>query len=96
MTWIRTIAPQDADETLRAAYEQARSHYPPEYGTPAPAVTRPDGSSDSVVASHSLIPDALLHSFSTLGVLLSPSLPLSRRQQELIATLVSALNQCFY
>ena len=30
------------------------------------------------------------------GVLLAPELPLQRRQHEMIATLVSALNRCFY
>ena len=39
---------------------------------------------------------ALRHALSTYGVLLSPELPLTRRQHEMIATLVSALNRCFY
>jgi hypothetical protein len=33
---------------------------------------------------------------SAYGVLLSPELPLARRQHEMIATVVSALNRCFY
>ena len=33
---------------------------------------------------------------ATLAVLLSPQLPLSRRQHEMIATVVSAQNSCFY
>jgi hypothetical protein len=51
---------------------------------------------DSIVLSHSLIPQALHHAFATFGVLTDPALPLSRRQQEMIATTVSALNRCFY
>jgi len=31
-----------------------------------------------------------------LGVALSPELPLQRRQHEMIATVVSAANRCFY
>lgn len=49
-----------------------------------------------IVASHSLIPEALHHAFATFGVLLSPDLPLTRRQQEMIATAVSAANRCVY
>ena len=48
------------------------------------------------MASHSLIPQALRHAMSTFGVLLSPDLPLTRRQHEMIATVVSALNRCVY
>jgi hypothetical protein len=36
------------------------------------------------------------HAMSAFGVLLAPDLPLSRRQQEMIATVVSAHNRCFY
>jgi hypothetical protein len=38
----------------------------------------------------------MLHALSTYGVLLDPQLPLTRRQHEMIATVVSALNRCFY
>ena len=64
--------------------------------TVAAALQNVDGSSDSIVASHSLIPEAMLHAMSAYGVLLSKNLPLSRRQHEMIATVVSALNRCFY
>lgn len=96
MTWIRVIPPDQADDRLRAAYETVYPLYPPEYRVEVPAVQRPDGSADSIVAAHSLIPDALKHGMATLGVLLSPDLPLTRRQHEMIATVVSAINSCFY
>jgi len=48
------------------------------------------------VAAHSLIPDALFHAFSTFGALMSPDLPLQRRQHEMIATMVSVANRCVY
>ena len=38
----------------------------------------------------------LYHAFATFGSLLSPELPLSRRQHEMIATVVSANNRCRY
>ena len=97
MTWIRTIPPAEADEDLQRRYQAVRSLYPPEYGVEVPAVVDPaTGTADSVVASHSLIPAAMQYAMSTFAVLLSEELPLTRRQHEMIATVVSALNRCFY
>lgn len=96
MTWIPIIPPQNAEGELREAYGAVYALYPPEYGIEAAAVRRADGSADSIVAAHSLIPSALRHSMSAYGALLSPALPLSRSQHEMIATVVSALNGCFY
>jgi hypothetical protein len=96
MTWIRTIAPADATPELQKCYEAVYGLYPAEYRTEVPAVQRPDGGADSITASHSLIPEALRHALSTYGALLDAKLPLTRRQHEMIATVVSALNRCFY
>jgi hypothetical protein len=90
MTWIRTIPMAEADERLRRAREAQQALYPVEYAKP---VHPPD---ESIVASHSLIPDALYHAFATFGVLMSPNLPLSRRQHEMITTVVSVANRCKY
>ena len=83
----------EEDTRLRDAYLEVRKLYPEEYGQPS-AVLELQG--ESIVASHSLIPDALLHAFSTFGALMSADLPLTRRQHEMIATLVSVENRCFY
>jgi hypothetical protein len=96
MTWIKTVPPPEADEALRRLYEDLQGLYPPEYGDPVPAVTRPDGTSDGVVAAHSLIPEAMWHMMAGLAALLRPGLGLTRRQQEMIAAVVSARNSCFY
>jgi hypothetical protein len=93
MTWIRTIPLAEADETLRRAIEAQRALYPQEYATPVQPTA--DGTS-GIVASHSLIPDALHHAFATFGVLMSPALPLTRRQHEMITTMVSVTNRCRY
>ncbi len=93
MTWIKTISP-DSDEKVRRAMEAQRELYPIEYAVPIHPT--PDGLSSSIVASHSLIPDALYHAFATFGVLMSPDLPLSRRQHEMITTMVSVTNRCHY
>jgi len=84
----------DEDERVKRAIEAERQLYPQEYRTPAPAVDR--GEENSITASHSLIPDALYHSFSALGAMLSPDLPLQRHQHEMIATVVSVTNRCHY
>ena len=96
MTWIRTVPAQEATGSLRDCYQAIYPLYPAEYAAEVAAVQRNDGSSDSIVAAHSLIPEAMRHLMSGLGVLLSPDLPLTRRQHEMIATVVSALNRCFY
>ncbi len=48
------------------------------------------------MSTHTLIPQALHHAFAAFGALLSPELPLSRAQHEMITTHVSALNRCHY
>jgi ribosomal protein S12 methylthiotransferase accessory factor YcaO len=90
MTWIRTIPIEEADEKLRNALEAARAGYPKEYERSS----SPGG--DSVVASHTLIPDAMHHIFAGFAAMMSPDLPLSRAQHEMIATMVSVENRCFY
>jgi hypothetical protein len=94
MTWIKTIPFDEADPSLRRAIEMQRQLYPVEYATPVHPVG--DGEMSGIVASHSLIPDALYHAFATFGVLMSPDLPLSRRQHEMITTMVSEANRCKY
>jgi hypothetical protein len=93
MTWIRTVPLSEADEKLRSAVEGQKALYPKEYATPVHPT--PDGTS-GIVASHSLIPDALYHAFATFGALMAPALPLTRRQHEMITTVVSVTNRCRY
>lgn len=93
MTWIKTVPLSEADAKLLEAMEAQRELYPVEYATPVHPT--PDGPS-GIVASHTLIPEALKHAFSTFGVLMSPDLPLTRAQHEMITTRVSVLNRCHY
>lgn len=93
MTWIKTISPSE-DEAVRRAVEAQKELYPIEYATPVHPT--PDGEMSGIVASHSLIPDALHHAFATFGTLMSPELPLTRRQHEMITTVVSVTNRCHY
>jgi hypothetical protein len=94
MTWITTIPYENADQALRRAIDMQRELYPIEYATPVHPVG--GGETSGIVASHTLIPDALYHAFATFGVLMSPDLPLSRRQHEMITTMVSETNRCKY
>jgi hypothetical protein len=97
MTWIKTIKPRDADVHLREAMRW-RSIYPSEYRDEVPILRDIASNRDGkgISDSHSLIPPALYHAFSLLGELLQPELPLQRRQHEMIATVVSLINDCFY
>ena len=97
MTWIKTVSPAESAE-LREVLQAQAALYPGEYATERrhernlPEVV----ANDNIVLSHSLIPEALRHAFATFGSLMDPSLPLTRRQHEMIALTVSALNRCFY
>ena len=93
MTWIKTVR-MDEDERVKQAIEAQRKLYPIEYATPVHPVD--NGETAGIVASHTLIPEALFHAFSTFGALMSPDLPLTRRQHEMITTVVSVTNRCHY
>ena len=93
MTWIKTVGMQD-DENVSDALMEQRKLYPQEYATPVPAVDF--GMEAGIVLSHSLIPQAMYHSFSAFGAMMSPDLPLRRDQHEMIATIVSVTNRCHY
>ncbi len=97
MAWIKTIKPEEADEKLIAAMHSQRHLYPKEYAERVDAATSQSSEQDeSIIRSHSLLPDTLHHAFATYGTLLSPDLPLSRAQHEMIAATVSVCNSCFY
>ena len=91
--WISQVPMTEASDALRRAVEYQMGLFPAEYDRPV----HPSGGGPSgIVASHSLIPNALKHAFSTFGALMDPELPLTRRHHELIATMVSVTNRCRY
>ena len=94
--WIKIIPPAEAGPELREALQSQGSLYPEEYKIPIATLADVHEAGASIVMSHSLIPAALKHAFSTFGSLMSPDLPLSRRQHEMIAAAVSSANTCFY
>ncbi len=93
MTWIKTVR-MDEDPRVKAAIEAQRKIYPQEYAKPVPSVER--GPEAGVMASHTLLPDVLYHSFGAFGAMMAPELPLARHQHEMIATIVSVTNGCHY
>ena len=94
MPWIRTPKPSPADPALMEAVGAVRGAMPPEYGRP-PSDRLPEPvRQDSIVLAHTLAPGVLHGFFSAYNELFSSELPLSRRDQELIAVVVSKLNDC--
>jgi hypothetical protein len=93
MAWIRTIPFAEAGDELREAMKKLHAMYPPEYDDPVFPRANDDA---GVTGAHSLIPDAMFHALATFASLMSPDLPLKREQHEMIATVVSATNDCFY
>lgn len=98
MTWIETAQPGPDRPDLAAAFQRALSGYPVEYSPAARGLRElpPAVADDSIVHAPSLIPPALEGFFAGYGALLDPALPLTRREHELIASVVSATNACFY
>jgi hypothetical protein len=90
MAWIKTIGLKDPDMTpeLMAVYRELAATKPPEYG----------GGEDagSILKSHSLDPQALRMALGAGMHLIAGPSPLSRREREMINTVVSAANRCFY
>lgn len=96
MARIRTVRPGEARGALRAAYERLASQFPPEYSTGADPAAPPELNPDGVVVAHSLLPEVMEPVFEAFVRLMSPELPLSRRQHEMINTVVSNVNRCEY
>jgi hypothetical protein len=93
MAWIKTIPFPEANEELKKTMTDLRATYPIEY---AQSTADQTGTEESIVESHTLIPQAMYHAFAEFSALMSPDLPLKRRQHEMIATMVSVINSCHY
>ncbi|MGE0641152.1 MAG: hypothetical protein AB7G12_02360 [Thermoanaerobaculia bacterium] len=97
MARIRTIPPHQASGQLKEAYDRLAPLFPPEYshGDEDPD-SAPELNPDGVVAAHSLLPEVMEPVFQAFVRLMAPELPLSRRQHEMINTVVSSVNRCQY
>lgn len=82
MAWIRTVQPDAATGRLKRIYDAAIARA---------------GKVFNVLRIQSVRPDVLEGSMNLyLQVMHSPRSPLSRRQREMIATVVSRTNDCHY
>lgn len=93
MTWIKTLDPMSAEGALKDAAAAYMRLYPKEYQQTSSPQIPPEG---RIGASHSLLPAVMQHAFSAFGAAMDPALPLSRRDHEMIATVVSVTNRCRY
>ena len=81
MAWIATIEPQDATGSLRAEYDKAE---------------RRAGRVFNILKVQSLNPGALRASMDLYLVAMFGASGLSRVEREMLATVVSWANRCFY
>jgi hypothetical protein len=90
--WIKT------DPAVMATVgAELRQTYPREYATAADERHVPEAvRRESILMSHTLLPQVMQHVFAAHSAMMAPELPLSRAQHEMIATVVSATNDCFY
>jgi hypothetical protein len=90
--WIQMIGIAQADGELKALYEAMRSHS----GARPPVYNSPSGDAANIVKAHSLDPEGLRLTFSCSSAIhWSPySLPWEKR--EMINTVTSGANNCYY
>lgn len=81
MAWIEEILPEDADDELRELYER---------------VVEPDGSVDHILRIHGIHPRSLGDHFELYVTAMRRASPLSKLQREMVAVVVSAINDCHY
>lgn len=98
MAWIETRPPTAQNPEVAAALREVRAKLPAEYSPAQQAKMQvPEAvAKESIVLAHSLIPDAMKHAVALMTASFDPSLPLSRREHELVAAVVSSVNGCFY
>jgi alkylhydroperoxidase family enzyme len=82
MAWIRTIDEHEAEDELRELYER--------YRDPT------SGRMDHIGTIHSLHPAGLTTHFELYGAVMRGTRTMPRVDRELIAVVVSQLNQCHY
>ena len=81
MAWISEILPHEADDDLAELYKR---------------VAEPDGSVDHILRIHGIHPRALRDHFELYVTAMKRRSPLTRARREMIAVVVSAINECHY
>lgn len=80
--WIQVIPEEEAEGELKALYEQEFDSE--KQGT------------DNILAVHSLNPPTLRAHADLYHTVMHAKSPLSRSEREMVAVVVSAINQCHY
>ena len=81
MAWIDIIDEENAEGSLKEQYDQ---------------LIEPWGGVDNILKIHSLNPESLAAHVQLYKTLMYGKSPLSRTDREMIALVVSAINQCHY
>ena len=81
MAWIRIIPEDEAEGELAELYE---------------AYQEPHGGVDNILRIHSLAPRSMRAHFELYKLLMASTRELRKVKREMIAVVVSALNQCHY
>jgi len=81
MPWIQVIEEEHADESLKQAYAKVKGNR---------------GKAANILKIHSLLPDTMTGHLDFYMNIMFADGTLSRKQRELIATVVSAANNCPY
>lgn len=94
MAWIRTI---DAAEAMREPQSELAVTYARMKQRPMPAVYNPPhGGAPGIILAHSLDPRLIAVTFGGMSASFAQGDALSWAQRELINTVTSRANQCFY
>ena len=81
MAWIKVVEPEEATGALKQEYDQARERA---------------GRVFNILKVQSLNPDSLKASMELYGAAMFGPSGLSRAEREMLATVVSWANHCFY
>lgn len=81
MTWIKTIGEDEATGVVKTFYE---------------GIKKQMGGVPNIIKSLSLKPEAMRATFALANAITFGSSALTRAQEEMIATVVSAKNRCHY
>ena len=82
MAWIRSIDEEQAEGELRRLYERYRDPH--------------SGRMDRIGTIHSLHPDGLTTHFELYGAVMRSTRTLPKVDRELVAVVVSQINECHY
>ena len=90
--WIRMIGVLEAEGQLREIYNQMRAGS----GTRPQVYNSPTGDAANIVKSHSLDPEGLRLAFGMSGAVHWGPKSLPWAQREMLNTVTSGANNCFY